>query len=130
MGLCQDTLHRELPPFLSNSLLKSHIQIFFCLFLSGMFCCGQEYVNKSDTICCSGSSGESLAHVRKNDQVPVKCCETELIPKSEECCNGVGYNPLKYVCSDKISAGMMMKVIDRKSLGSSDLMMEREIHCS
>uniref|UniRef100_A0A663LW22 Usherin n=1 Tax=Athene cunicularia TaxID=194338 RepID=A0A663LW22_ATHCN len=78
--------------------------------LTGMYCCGQEYVNKSDTICCSGSSGESLAHVRKNDQVPVKCCETELIPKSEECCNGVGYNPLKYVCSDKISAGMMMKV--------------------
>lgn len=95
-----------------------------------MFCCGQEYVNKSDTICCSGSSGESLAHVRKNDQVPVKCCETELIPRSEECCNGVGYNPLKYVCSDKISAGMMMKVIDRKSLSSSDLVMEREIHCS
>lgn len=95
-----------------------------------MFCCGHEYVNKSDTICCSGSSGESLAHVRKNDQVPVKCCETELIPKSEECCNGVGYNPLKYVCSDKISAGMMMKVIDRKSLGGSGLMMEGEIHCS
>ncbi|KYO43601.1 usherin isoform J [Alligator mississippiensis] len=78
--------------------------------LTGMFCCGQEYVNMSDTICCSASSGESKAHVKKNDPVPVKCCETELIPKSEECCNGVGYNPLKYVCSDKISAGMMMKV--------------------
>ncbi|KAB0344935.1 hypothetical protein FD754_021861, partial [Muntiacus muntjak] len=77
--------------------------------LPGMFCCGLDYVNMSDTICCSASSGESKAHVKKNDPVPVKCCETELIPKSQECCNGVGYNPLKYVCSDKISTGMMMK---------------------
>ncbi|XP_058131204.1 usherin [Dasypus novemcinctus] len=77
--------------------------------LPGMFCCGQDYVNMSDTICCSASSGESKAHVKKNDLVPVKCCETELIPKSQKCCNGVGYNPLKYVCSDKISAEMMMK---------------------
>uniref|UniRef100_A0A8B9DBN8 Usherin n=1 Tax=Anser cygnoides TaxID=8845 RepID=A0A8B9DBN8_ANSCY len=92
--------------------------------LTGMFCCGQEYVNVSDTICCSGSSGESLAHVRKNDQVPVKCCETELIPKSEECCNGVGYNPLKYVCSDKISAGMMMKANILCPLS-----MEKTAHC-
>ncbi|XP_039386307.1 usherin [Mauremys reevesii] len=78
--------------------------------LPGMFCCGQEYGNMSDIICCSASSGESKAHAKKNDPVPGKCCENELIPKSEECCNGVGYNPLKYVCSDKISAGMMMKV--------------------
>ncbi|KAI1240568.1 hypothetical protein IHE44_0008996 [Lamprotornis superbus] len=98
--------------------------------LTGMFCCGQEYVNKSDTICCSGSSGESLAHVRKNDQVPVKCCETELIPKSEECCNGVGYNPLKYVCSDKISAGMTMKVKEEcKANVLCPLSMEKTAHC-
>nr|XP_004672060.2 usherin [Jaculus jaculus] len=77
--------------------------------LPGMFCCGQDYVNMSDTICCSASSGVVKAHVRKNDLVPVKCCETELIPKSQSCCNGLGYNPLKYVCSDKISAGMVMK---------------------
>ncbi|XP_069911419.1 usherin isoform X2 [Oryctolagus cuniculus] len=77
--------------------------------LPGMFCCGQDYVNVSDTICCSASSGESKAHVKKNDPVPAKCCETELIPKSQKCCNGVGYNPLKYVCSDKISTGMVMK---------------------
>ncbi|KAM9016840.1 usherin [Ara ararauna] len=98
--------------------------------VTGMFCCGQEYVNKSDTICCSGSSGESLAHVRKNDQVPVKCCETELIPKSEECCNGVGYNPLKYVCSDKISAGMVMKVKEEcKANILCPLSMEATAHC-
>ncbi|EHB00446.1 Usherin [Heterocephalus glaber] len=77
--------------------------------LPGMFCCGQDYVNMSDTICCSASSGESKAHVKKKVPLPVKCCETELIPESQKCCNGVGYNPLKYVCSDKISTGMMMK---------------------
>nr|XP_019599683.1 PREDICTED: usherin isoform X2 [Rhinolophus sinicus] len=77
--------------------------------LPGMFCCGQDYVNVSHTICCPASSGESKAHVKKNDPVPVKCCETELIPKSQRCCNGVGYNPLKYVCADKTSTGMMMK---------------------
>ncbi|XP_004685295.1 PREDICTED: LOW QUALITY PROTEIN: usherin [Condylura cristata] len=77
--------------------------------LPGVFCCGQDYVNMSGTICCSASSGESKAHVKKNDPMPVKCCETELIPESQRCCNGVGYNPLKYVCSDKISTGMTMK---------------------
>ncbi|XP_054432559.1 LOW QUALITY PROTEIN: usherin [Pteronotus mesoamericanus] len=77
--------------------------------LPGMRCCGQDYVNVSDTICCSASSGESKAHVKKNDPVPVKCCETQLIPESQACCNGVGYNPLKYVCSDKTSTGMTME---------------------
>ncbi|KAJ6666901.1 hypothetical protein lerEdw1_018903 [Lerista edwardsae] len=77
---------------------------------TGMFCCGHEYVNMSSTICCLASSGVSQVHIKENDPVPLKCCETELIPKSEECCNGLGYNPLKYVCSDRISSGMMMKV--------------------
>ncbi|KAM4814939.1 usherin-like, partial [Thomomys bottae] len=81
--------------------------------LPGMFCCGQDYVNMSNTICCSASSGESKAHVKKNDPVPVKCCETELIPKHQKCCNGVGYDPLKYVCSDKISSGMKMKEMEQ-----------------
>ncbi|KAI5940642.1 Usherin [Manis javanica] len=96
--------------------------------LAGMFCCGQDYVNMSDTICCSASSGESKAHVKKNDPAPVKCCETELIPKSQKCCNGVGYNPLKYVCSDKISTGMMMKETrDCETLCPASL--EATAHC-
>ncbi|XP_003474286.2 usherin isoform X2 [Cavia porcellus] len=77
--------------------------------LPGMLCCGQDYVNMSDTICCSASSGESEAHVKMNVAEPGKCCETELIPESQKCCNGVGYNPLKYVCSDKISTAATMK---------------------
>lgn len=87
-------------------------------------------MNTSSAICCSASRGECKAHIKKNDPVPLKCCETELMPESGQCCNGLGYNPLKYVCSDRISAGMMMKVIDRKPLGGSDLTTERGIHCS
>lgn len=95
-----------------------------------MFCCGQDYVTMSDAICCSAASGESKAHVKKKNSMPGKCCETELIPETQKCCDGVGYNPLKYVCSNKISAGMMMKVIDRKPLTGAGLTTEREIHCS
>ncbi|XP_040841245.1 usherin [Ochotona curzoniae] len=96
--------------------------------LPGMFCCGQDYVNMSDTICCSASSGESKAHVKKDDPVPVKCCETELIPKSQQCCNGVGYNPVKYVCSDKTSTGMTMKeAMECRTLCPAS--MEATAHC-
>ncbi|XP_028580478.2 usherin [Podarcis muralis] len=97
---------------------------------TGMFCCGHEYVNMSSTICCSASSGESKAHIKENDQVPLKCCEAELIPKSEECCNGLGYNPLKYVCSDRISAGMMMKVKEEcKASTLCPISMEATAYC-
>ncbi|KAG8518223.1 Usherin, partial [Galemys pyrenaicus] len=105
-------LHEGLDLKISFLRLASHcLALSTCheTSLARMFCCGQDYVNMSDTICCSASSGESKAHVKKNDPMPVKCCETELIPESQRCCNGVGYNPLKYVCSDKISTGMMMK---------------------
>ena len=61
---------------------------------------------------------------------PLDWIEQEQGGHRQECCNGVGYNPLKYVCSDKISTGMMMKVIDRKPLRGTDLTMEREIQCS
>ncbi|KAH0622699.1 hypothetical protein JD844_025228 [Phrynosoma platyrhinos] len=97
---------------------------------SGMFCCGHEYVNMSSTICCTSSSGESKAHIKKNDPAPLKCCETELIPKSEECCNGLGYNPLKYVCSDRISAGMTMKVKEEcKASTLCPISMEATAYC-
>lgn len=91
-----------------------------------MFCCGQDYVNVSDTICCSAASGASKAHVKKKDPTPGKCCETELIPDTQKCCGGAGYNPSKYVCSDKVSAGKTMKVTDRKPLRGTGSTTERE----
>ncbi|XP_060102758.1 usherin [Heteronotia binoei] len=97
---------------------------------TGMFCCGHEYVNMSSTICCSASSGESKAHIKRNDPLPLKYCETELIPKSKECCNGLGYNPLKYVCSDRISAGMMMKIKEEcKATFLCPVSMEATAYC-
>uniref|UniRef100_A0A8C6X579 Usherin n=1 Tax=Naja naja TaxID=35670 RepID=A0A8C6X579_NAJNA len=93
--------------FLHFSLLAIMYNIFF---VSGMFCCRHEYVNMSKIVCCSTFSGETKAHIKKNNSVPLKCCVTELIPESEECCNGLGYNPLKYVCTDRISFRMMMKI--------------------
>ncbi|XP_070813494.1 usherin [Pituophis catenifer annectens] len=77
---------------------------------TGVFCCRHEYVNMSSIVCCSAFSGETKAHIKKNNSVALKCCVTELIPESEECCNGLGYNPLKYVCADRISSRMMMKI--------------------
>ncbi|XP_073409429.1 usherin [Dendrobates tinctorius] len=69
----------------------------------GMSCCGQDYVNVSDTTCCSGPNGQFKAHLKLNNGIPLKCCETELITEDEQCCKGVGYNPVTHVCSDKPS---------------------------
>ncbi|KAM4770863.1 usherin [Rhinophrynus dorsalis] len=51
----------------------------------GMFCCGTEYVNISESICCSGSNGKYKVHLNLNNQTQLKCCETELIPEKQAC---------------------------------------------
>ncbi|XP_075060358.1 usherin [Mixophyes fleayi] len=68
-----------------------------------MSCCGTDYVNPSESTCCSGSNGQFKAHLKLNNGMPLKCCETELITEEEECCKGIGYNPVTHVCSDKPS---------------------------
>nr|KAF6302646.1 hypothetical protein mPipKuh1_018529 [Pipistrellus kuhlii] len=73
--------------------------------LPGMSCCGQDYVSVAETRCCLACSGASKPHALENSQGPVKCCGTSLIPESQACCNGVGYDPLEYVCSDKAPNG-------------------------
>ncbi|XP_041108645.1 usherin [Polyodon spathula] len=75
----------------------------------GMSCCGEQYVNLSNTICCTDISGVSRPHFKENETISVKCCGTEIIPTMDECCNGVGYNPLKYVCADKPSPGITLQ---------------------
>ncbi|KAM9316854.1 usherin [Gastrophryne carolinensis] len=69
--------------------------------LQGLSCCGADYVNMTETTCCSGSNGQFKAHLRINDGKVVKCCETKLIPEEEECCSRIGHNPLTHICSDK-----------------------------
>ncbi|XP_063775500.1 usherin [Pseudophryne corroboree] len=68
---------------------------------AGLSCCGTHYVNLSETTCCSGSNGQFKAHLKLNNGMPLKCCETEVITAEEGCCNGIGYNPVTHVCSDK-----------------------------
>ncbi|XP_072265966.1 usherin isoform X2 [Pyxicephalus adspersus] len=69
----------------------------------GLSCCGTDYVNMSETICCAASNGQFKAHLKPNNGTPLKCCEGELITEGEECCSGIGYNPLTHVCSGKPS---------------------------
>ncbi|KAM8945416.1 usherin [Pelodytes ibericus] len=76
---------------------------------SGLGCCGTEYVNISESICCSDSSGQFKVHLKSHDQKPLKCCQTQLIPENAECCNGLGYDPLIHVCANKISWGIYSK---------------------
>ncbi|KAG9484595.1 hypothetical protein GDO78_010137 [Eleutherodactylus coqui] len=71
----------------------------------GMSCCGHDYLNVSETSCCSGPNGQFKAHLKLNNGIPLKCCESETITEEEECCNGIGYNPVTHVCSDRPSTG-------------------------
>ncbi|KAG7465654.1 hypothetical protein MATL_G00155810 [Megalops atlanticus] len=74
--------------------------------ISGMSCCGSDYVNASGVVCCRGRDGAARAHPVGNDAASVRCCGTDLILQEEGCCNGVGYNPLKHVCADRPSPGL------------------------
>ncbi|XP_067901794.1 usherin [Heterodontus francisci] len=68
-----------------------------------LVCCGQDLVNASITLCCSGPDGSRKSHII--DGAQVKCCGTEVISSNEQCCNGIGYNPSEQVCADRTSAG-------------------------
>ncbi|KAJ1157569.1 hypothetical protein NDU88_010275 [Pleurodeles waltl] len=76
--------------------------------LPGMFCCGTEYVNASDTMCCSDEVGGFKAHTMHEGPAWVRCCGIELIANTEACCHGLGYDPMKYVCPDRISPSTTM----------------------
>ncbi|XP_036133319.1 usherin [Molossus molossus] len=71
----------------------------------GMRCCGQDYVNVSEAICCSASSGAAEPPVQESDPAPARCCEPQLVPEGRGCCGGVGYDPAKSVCADGAAAG-------------------------
>ncbi|XP_045715406.1 usherin [Phyllostomus hastatus] len=73
--------------------------------LPGMSCCGQDYVNASETARGSAPSGESDAHARRDRPAPAQCCAPRLRPRSQPCGRGVRYDPQKFVCSDGTSAG-------------------------
>ncbi|XP_016124971.1 usherin [Sinocyclocheilus grahami] len=76
--------------------------------VSGFFCCGEHYINTSTSWCCTGPGGESKVHVVENRMASLKCCWSEVIDQEEECCNGVGFNPLTSVCADRAPASILI----------------------
>ncbi|CAB1330700.1 unnamed protein product, partial [Coregonus sp. 'balchen'] len=48
-------------------------------------------------------------HPAGNGTVRLQCCGSEVINQEEECCNGVGYNPQRHVCADRVSSGLVME---------------------
>ncbi|XP_052001042.1 usherin [Xyrauchen texanus] len=76
--------------------------------ISGFSCCGEHYINTFTSWCCAGPSGESKVHVIENRTASLKCCWSELIQLEEECCNGVGFNPLTSVCADRAPASILI----------------------
>uniref|UniRef100_A0A671RF78 Usherin-like n=1 Tax=Sinocyclocheilus anshuiensis TaxID=1608454 RepID=A0A671RF78_9TELE len=81
--------------------------------LPGCFiCCGEHYINTSTSWCCTGPGGESKVHVVENRMASLKCCWSEVIDQEEECCNGVGFNPLTSVCADRAPASILILVIN------------------
>ncbi|XP_072555094.1 usherin isoform X5 [Paramormyrops kingsleyae] len=67
----------------------------------GLACCGEQYLNMSGVVCCGGR-----AHMAGNGTLAVRCCGSGVVPQGEECCNGVGYDPLEYVCADRTPPGL------------------------
>nr|XP_009291422.1 usherin [Danio rerio] len=76
--------------------------------VSGFSCCGEHYINTSTSWCCTGPGGESKVHVVENRTASLKCCWSEVIDQEEQCCNGVGFNPLTSVCADRAPAGILI----------------------
>ncbi|XP_053315134.1 usherin [Spea bombifrons] len=75
----------------------------------GLSCCGNEYVNLSESFCCSDSNGQFKIHLKEHEHMSFKCCESELISETEECCNGAGYNPFIHACANKVPENFYTK---------------------
>lgn len=75
-----------------------------------MACCGDQYINTSAASCCGNPSRGYKVHVTDNSTATSKCCWTELIEQSKECCNGVGFEPETAVCADRAPHGLVIQV--------------------
>ncbi|XP_066526697.1 usherin [Hoplias malabaricus] len=85
-------------------------------FVLGMSCCGEQYINTSTSLCCSGPEKlEPKVHVLES-RTGQKCCWTELMKEEEECCNRVGFNPQDTVCSDTAPHGIVIQEKCRPSV--------------
>ncbi|KAM9408306.1 LOW QUALITY PROTEIN: usherin [Pholidichthys leucotaenia] len=75
----------------------------------GFICCGQEYINSSTSLCCTGHDGYPTMHPSGNATVTLQCCGSKVIHREEECCNGIGYDPRRHVCADRPTYGLQIE---------------------
>ncbi|KAL0969312.1 hypothetical protein UPYG_G00225390 [Umbra pygmaea] len=75
----------------------------------GLACCGEDYVNSSTSLCCVGHDHSPRMHSAGNETVHLQCCGSEVIKQEEKCCNGLGYDPSRHVCADRVSPGVMVE---------------------
>ncbi|XP_056624652.1 usherin [Triplophysa dalaica] len=76
--------------------------------VTGFACCGEDYINTSTSLCCTGPNGESKVNLLENRTASLKCCWSEVIDQEDECCNGVAFNPLTSVCADRAPARILI----------------------
>ncbi|CAG5853774.1 unnamed protein product, partial [Menidia menidia] len=72
------------------------------------FCCGQEYINSSTSLCCVDNEGNPTIHPSGNATIKLQCCGSTVIHHEEECCNGIGFDPQRHVCADQPTPGLFI----------------------
>ncbi|KAM9860567.1 LOW QUALITY PROTEIN: usherin [Aulostomus maculatus] len=78
-------------------------------FTPGFFCCGQEYINSSTSLCCVGNDGFPTMHPSGNATITLQCCGSNVILQEEDCCNGIGYDPQRHVCANRPTPGLSIQ---------------------
>nr|XP_054587843.1 usherin [Nothobranchius furzeri] len=75
----------------------------------GFVCCDDKYINSSSSLCCTDNEGYSTTHPAGNITVMLQCCGSKVIHQEEKCCNGIGFDPQRYVCGDQPTPGLSMQ---------------------
>ncbi|CAL9701681.1 unnamed protein product [Knipowitschia caucasica] len=87
----------------------NHVEGEVHAYIQNFVCCGHEYINSSSSLCCVNNDGSAKVHPSGNATVTLQCCGSDVIPEDERCCNGIGYNPQRYVCADQATPGLTME---------------------
>ena len=78
-------------------------------------CCGGRYYNKSSEICCSNGRTSNL--FKKDSDLEMSCCGSNLIPSELSCCNGKPYNRKSGICADTAWQSLDTSAVDYHNCG-------------